>query len=131
MRSRLARMVVSILVMLSLAAPASAWHTSNQPLPTVTASTLGGPPAIFGADHHEQAVEGLPVSEQADNHAHNAASDVLGISSCCDLGCHAALATMTGDLSSSLPRAASPSAMTEFALDQGSSGLFRPPRLPS
>lgn len=125
MRSRLVRMAMSILVMLSVAAPASAWHVTDHPLPSATLDGLLTDP---GAAHHDRAASDIPDHEQAKNHGHGANSDVLGNSTCCDLGCHAAIALAIKDVSPSLPCAASPSGMAEFALDHGPSGFFRPPR---
>lgn len=126
MRSRLARMALSILVMLSVAAPASAWHVPDHALPSVTSAMPGALLTDLGAAHHDQAADELPNHEQSEHHGHDASSDVLGNSSCCDIGCHADPVLMVGDLLPSPPRATSPSAAFEFALGQGPGDLRRP-----
>ncbi len=126
MRS-LARVVLSILLMISLAAPASAWHAPDQKLPTVTSAMPGNLWVGSGSIQHDQTSDDLAVHEQTTNHAHDAAGDLFGSSSDCDFGCEAAFALTTGELLLSQPRAAPPSAMAEFALDHRPSGLFRPP----
>ncbi len=125
MCSRLARMALSIVVMLSLAAPASAWHAPGHALASAAQDALL---ADFGTAHHDQAAADLPGHEQAEHHGHQDNGDVSGSASCCDIGCHADPVLMAGDLLLSLPRATSPSAAHELALGQGPGDLRRPPR---
>ena len=114
------RSLVVYLVVLSLAAPAVAWAESGQ--------AAGAASSLHEHSLSASAAEAIAVTDMS-SEAHPLGGDMVDFDSCCELGCHIALASTAVVSSTPCPKGATLLSMAAFVLGRGPSGLYRPPRV--
>lgn len=69
------------------------------------------------------------VEDDLASERHPLGDDVVDLDTCCELGCHIAVASTSDTPSTPCPKGATLISMAGFVLGWGPSGLYRPPRV--